>query len=772
MSSGGQPNRCAGEDPGRPRDELRLVRTPLRWTLAPERAALLVRDDPRPFALIGSWAGGGALVGSDPIRVAGAEEDPFALLEDQPAVRVAGAEEDPFGLCEDQPVVRDPLPEGVGGGWFGYLGYQLGRRLEPVGASPPETAGLPEFELAFYDHLLHLDRHGRWLFEALWSERRARVLRERLTTLQARAAAMPTPRPFATHPWRPTPASRGHSLAVSACRDRIHAGDLFQANICVRLESRLNGAPLDLFAVAAAELAPERAAFLSGPWGAVASLSPELFLERHGRVVRSAPIKGTRPRPPDAQHSGAQRDALLASAKDRAENVMIVDLVRNDLGRVCAPGSINVDALQQARGHTGVWHLVSEVSGELREEVGDGRLIRAAFPPGSVSGAPKVAALNVIAELESTPRGVYTGAIGFASPLAGLELSVAIRTFEVRGEQIWLGVGGGVVADSEPLDEAAECTVKAAPLLAAIGARPAPQEVIAPIGASAGAAVSPAADGLGSGAAGSPAAAGFGSRAATRPPPRPRRLGPRPVSRPDPRAGVFETLLIADGRAVALEAHLTRLARSVGVLYARPLPAGLADELREAAHQVDRARLRVDVRPGAGELQTQIAVTGLASRRVPVRLRPATLPGGLGPHKWADRQLLVALSDGDTEPLLCDLDGFVLESARASVFVVAADGVVLTPPQDGRILPGTTASRVLALARELGLPARAEPIHLGRLTAAAELFVTGALGGVEPALVVTDSIVGSSRRVRDDSVTVRLAAALRRADAGASLAPA
>jgi para-aminobenzoate synthetase / 4-amino-4-deoxychorismate lyase len=714
MSSGGQPSRCRLDAPA----GLHVTRIPLGWTLAPEQAALLVRDEPRPFALIGQWAGGGALIGSNPIRVAGADEDPFALLDDQPRVEAAG-------------------PDGVGGGWFGYLGYELGRGLEPVGASPPGPDGLPACALAFYDHLLRLDGDGRWWFEALWSEPRAGVLEERLRQFRCRGGELPVPRPFATEDWTATPRSDGHGLAVEACRERIHGGDLFQANVCVRLQSRLSGDPLDLFAAAVGELAPDRAAFLSGPWGAVASLSPELFLERHRRRVRSAPIKGTRPRPRDPGQSAAERDALLASAKDRAENVMIVDLVRNDLGRVCVPGSITVDALQRARAHTGVWHLVSEVSGRLRPDVGDGRLVRAAFPPGSVSGAPKVAAMNVIAELESAPRGVYTGAIGFASPVAGLELSVAIRTFEARDGRIWLGVGGGVVADSDPLGEARECTVKAEPLLAAIGAR--------------------LADGV--------------SASGEAVVPRPRRQGPKPVPRPDPRAGVFETLLIADGRPLAMAAHVARLARSVSVLYGRALPARLREELLEAAHEWDRARLRVDVRPGAGALDTAIEATELAPRHVPVRLRPTSLPGGLGAHKWIDRRLLAALRDGAAEPLLCDLDGSVLESARASVFIVDSRSAVVTPPPDGRILPGVTGARVLTLARTLGFEARAEPIDLGRLATASEVFVTGALGGVEPARLDTDT-PGLGQPAAGGPVTARLAAALRRADAGVSLAPA
>ena len=325
---------------------------------------------------------------------------------------------------------------------------------------------LADGALAYYDHVLRMDSDGRWWFEALVSPGRERAIERRRDELAARLADPPHAQPFATRDWRWVPSPAGHAAAVEACRERIAAGDLFQANLCMRLDGRLEGDAFDLFAAAAAALPTDRAAFVAGPWGTVASLSPELFLNRTGRTVRSAPIKGTRP--------AHLRDELAHSAKDRAENVMIVDLVRNDLGRVCMPGTVKVTALAEVRPHAGVWHMVSEVEGTLREGVGDAGLLRATFPPGSVTGAPKLAALDVIAELESTGREAYTGAIGFASPLAGLELSVAIRTFEIRGARIWLGAGGGIVADSEGGDEAREAAAKAAPLLAAIGAEPPP----------------------------------------------------------------------------------------------------------------------------------------------------------------------------------------------------------------------------------------------------------------------------------------------------------
>ena len=644
-------------------------RTEIGWDLAPERAALLVRGDRHPFALTGAWAGGGALIGSEPVRVAGPGDDPFALL--------------------DLDAVQGP---GVHGGWVGWLGYRLGARVERLDPGPPRPAPLPDFELAFYDHLLRLDAEGRWWFECLWTPERAEALAAREAELRARVAQ---PRPFSTGPWRSVPEPAGHELAVAAARERIHAGDLFQANVCLRLESELEGDPLDLFAAGVQALAPDRAAFVNGT---VASLSPELFLERRGRRVRTAPIKGTRPRTDDPAE-------LERSPKDRAENTMIVDLMRNDLGRVCRPGSVGVDALAQARPHAGVWHLVSEISGELRDGAGDADLVRACFPPGSVTGAPKIAAQNVIAEVESTGREAYTGAIGFASPVAGLELSVAIRTFEFSGDRAWLGVGGGVVADSDPAAEARECAVKAAPLLEAIGAR--------------------------------------GKLHADSDPnlPRMARRGPVPTPRPDPEAGVFSTLLLRDGLAIAAADHLARLGASVAELYGAALPADTAERVeRAAAAHPGPGRLRVTYLPGDAEPAT-IVVKPFEPGRQPATLTPVTVPGGIGAHKWADRSLLDALKDeaAPALPLLVDLDGYVLESWGANVFARLPGGALATPPLDGRILPGVARAQLL----RVHTGAAERRLTLAEVMAAGEVFLTSALG-VQVAAMAPDATSAST----------------------------
>jgi para-aminobenzoate synthetase/4-amino-4-deoxychorismate lyase len=662
---------------------VRAVRVALDGSAPAPHAALLVRDDDRPFALVGRWAGSTALAGSEPVRVALDDEDPFALLDRQPPL--AGA------------------PEGfVGGGWFGMLGYGLGGRLEALGPSPPAPERLPEAVLAFHDHVLRCDADGRWWFEALWTDERADALNGRLETLRARLAAgtgaqsgsAPAP-----GPWRATPSPEGHARAVVACRERIAAGDLFQANLSLRLRAELEGDAAELFTRGVAALAPDRAAFFSGSWGAVASLSPELFVERRGDEVRTAPIKGTRPRPADPAAAEALRAELAGAAKDRAENVMIVDLMRNDLGRVSEPGSVQVAALAEVRPHAGVWHLVSEVVGRRRPGIGDGALVSALFPPGSVTGAPKLAAMDVISELEGTARQAFCGALGFASPAAGLELSVAIRTFEFRDGAVWLDVGGGVVADSDPAAEAAECLAKARPLLAAIGG------VL------------------------EDATAGTGP-----PPPAPLRLGTHPVPRPDPGAGIFETLLVRDGVAAAAGEHLARLERSARELYGVALPSALPALLEHAAlEQGGPCRIRVVLRPDG---QVGLEVAPLPATGPRAVLAPVALPGGLGAHKWRDRGWIDAVeaATAPAVPLLVDLDGHVLETTRANVFALL-DGTLVTPPLDGRILPGVTRARVLAEAAARGTPTAERPLALAALHTAQSVLTSGALRGLEPALL-------------------------------------
>ena len=680
-----------------------MVRRPLPWQLTPTEVLRLVRTDAHPAALFGTWAGGSDVVASEPTIVRSA---PGALAD------VLDGPLSPAGGCA------------FGGGWIGYLGYSAGGEALP----PTGPRRLPAWWFGWYDHALVRERaSGEWFFEALWTQDRAGPLERRFADLADRAARPTPPAGYEFSPFRLDPGSAGHQASVARAVEYIRDGDIFQANICLRAQARFAGDPLDAFCRAAAELQPPYAAFVdvsatpaaavkgtpAVARAAVASLSPELFLRRVGRTVTSKPIKGTARRGGDAAEAAAQLAELERSAKDRAENVMIVDLVRNDLSRVCAPGTVTVPDLLGAEPHPGVWHLVSTVEGTLADGVSDGDLIRAAFPPGSVTGAPKVRALEIIDELERAPREVYTGAVGYRSPAVGLELNVAIRTFEFAAGRCWLGAGGGIVADSGPAAEYAECLIKAAPLLAAIGAR---LDADAPIDSTVRARPSGPAD----------------ANALTA-------LTPRPS------AGVFTSLRVTDGQTRGLDDHLARLAFSVRDLYGKDLPASLGADLARCLASRPTGRLRITVRPIGGPLQTTVEVVPLPPAppdgvTTSIALRPVIIPGGVGGQKWRDRRLLAELNRqadvaADEHLLLIDETGELLETDRANVFAVI-DGVLLTPPADGRLLPGTARAAVMRAARARAIKVGQKPLTLDQLASATEVFVTNAVVGVLPVTAI------------------------------------
>lgn len=648
--------------------------------------ARAVAADDRPFVLTGRWAGGATIAGSAPLRVLGDGDDPFAALDDVPAVPVHG-------------------DATFGGGWVGLLGFALGELVEDLPPSPPARgATSPPHRLAFYDHVLRLDGDGRCWLESLALPGREDVVTARAAELRARLSA-PAPAaawhvgPMAVLP----PGGSGHEEAVDAVIERIRAGEIFQANLCLRLAGRLDGSALEAW-LALMDRAPAAyGAYVGWDGGAVLSASPELFLRRRDRRVETLPMKGTRPRTGAGTDDGARE--LAAAAKDAAENVMIVDLMRNDLGRVCAFGSIEVGE-PEVEAHPGVWQLVRRVSGRLRDGVGDAQLVRACFPPGSVVGAPKVQALKVIAAEEATARGAHCGAIGYASPLAGLELSVAIRTLEIAGDEVALGVGGGIVADSVAADEHRECVVKAAPVLAGLG-------VAAP-------------------------AAPPGTRRGASPP----ALLTSTVTRPDPAAGIFETVLLAGGEPVALAAHLDRLRRSARALRGRaPDLAVAAEEVRALAREGAAAARVIAVPDTAGGWTvTVMARPAPAPVGAPVELAPVLLPGGLGEHKWADRSALRGPRAGASW-LLCDRGGEVLEAAWATVWLREGDRLV-TPPADGRILPGIRRAAILADPALAGARAAAEErLDLARLRAADAVLLSSALRIVPATLAVPHGAV-------------------------------
>jgi para-aminobenzoate synthetase component 1 len=257
--------------------------------------------------------------------------------------------------------------------------------------------------------------------------------------------------------------------AVREIRRLIGEGDCYQVNLTRRLSAAVDVDPRRLFSALLSLNPAPFAAYIEGSRGTLAGSSPERFLSVRGRRAESRPIKGTTARHADPSRDNRASWALQASGKNRAENVMIVDLVRNDLGRVCVPGTVQVDGLCRPEAFAGVHHLVSTISGRLEGEADAMDATRALFPPGSMTGAPKIRAMEVIELLEPVRRGPYAGAAGYLSASGDADLSVVIRSFMVSEELADLQVGGAVVAESDPAGEFDESALKAERALQALG---------------------------------------------------------------------------------------------------------------------------------------------------------------------------------------------------------------------------------------------------------------------------------------------------------------
>jgi para-aminobenzoate synthetase component I len=377
-------------------------------------------------------------------------------------------------------------------GWIGYIGYETGRLVERLPGRAVRDTHFPDLRLAFYDALaVHDAKGGRWHLTELAFDpaspappragEAAAILRRLLR--EARDKAPPSsPSSVESADPRARPAARAQSnftpdqyrRAVARCVEYIAAGDIFQVNLSQRLSVPHAPPALDIYRALRRRNPAWYSALLAfehrGVRCAVAGSSPELFLRVRGREVLTRPIKGTRPRVGEPGADAAAAEQLLASPKDNAELTMIVDLLRNDLGRVCEYGSVRVEEARRLETHPTVFHLVGTVRGRLREGVGAAELLRATFPGGSITGAPKIRAMEIIDEMELLARGVYTGCIGWVGVSGDSEWNIAIRTVLCDGQTAHVPVGGGIVADSEPAAEYDETLDKARAVLEAIAA--------------------------------------------------------------------------------------------------------------------------------------------------------------------------------------------------------------------------------------------------------------------------------------------------------------
>jgi len=358
------------------------------------------------------------------------------------------------------------------GGAIGYFAYDFATVLDDAAV----VAGRgPQAHFAFYDTILAFDhRRGRCHLIASGQPEGSAELRETRAGLRLKQfgdllaqPAMRATLPDAPLDWRPNVTRAAYCAAVERVKEHIRAGDIYQANISQAFYAQLpeefstwgfyknlrlkNPAPL--------------AAYLACGERTIASTSPECFLTLHNRRVETRPIKGTIKRSLDQQEDLQLADRLMASAKDRAENIMIVDLLRNDLSKVCRPNTVEVEALCALESYANVHHLVSAVTGELRDGYDGLDLVAASFPGGSITGAPKLKAMEIIAQIEKDSRGVYCGAIGFLGFNGEMALNIAIRTVVMEAKKATLRVGGGVTLLSGADAEYEESLAKAERIL-------------------------------------------------------------------------------------------------------------------------------------------------------------------------------------------------------------------------------------------------------------------------------------------------------------------
>jgi para-aminobenzoate synthetase component 1 len=360
------------------------------------------------------------------------------------------------------------------GGAVGYFGYDLREHLEPVVRRTVTDLPLPDMLLGLYDAIVAYDheRGESYLCSTGYPEREPnanrRWARQRLQWLRNLLAAVELPTLAAPERLLGLTANfthEGYLEAVEQALEYIAAGDIYQVNLSQRFSTPYTGDPLPLY-FRLREVSPAPfAAYLGFDEVTVLSSSPERFLRVDGRSVRTRPIKGTRRRGRSPEEDTRLARELWASPKDQAELVMIVDLERNDLGRVCEYGSVEVTELKALEAHPTVFHLVATVEGQLRADATAVDCLRACFPGGSITGAPKIRAMEIIEELEPTSRGVYTGAIGYMGWNGQTDLNIAIRTMVHAGGRLSFQVGGGIVADSEPEAEYQETLDKAQGML-------------------------------------------------------------------------------------------------------------------------------------------------------------------------------------------------------------------------------------------------------------------------------------------------------------------
>jgi para-aminobenzoate synthetase component 1 len=667
---------------------------------------------------------------------------------------------------------RPPRALPFASGIVGYIGYDHGRKQENILSGRPGPR-VPDVGFGFYDALIVLDHltGSLYLTSSGLPERgghyREKLARQRLQDMLKRLrAALSSPSPdekaifSGRRPGSRLPAMQGEMTRaqyvrrVSRALDYIRRGDIYQVNVAQRFfmsgEKRYSKRDAVCFYQTLRGLSPSCfGAYFDGGAFQIVSSSPERFLQLKGRRVTTRPMKGTRPRGSSPQQDLRFKHALLSSPKEQAELLMITDLLRNDLGRVCAYGTVRVDALRTLEAYATVYQATSTVSGLLKPGLDGFDVLAACSPGGSITGCPKIRAMEIIDELEPSRRSVYTGALGYMDFTGDMDFSILIRALLVQPRAVSFHVGAGIVADSCPAAEYEETLVKARAMRRCLQG-------------------------------GSACRTGFTGPEGLRlmvidgefieaDESRRRALTPGVLRAP----GVFETLRVSRGRVFFFPEHIRRMKKSLLAL-GMSCPADPSDFLRNAARlsalqKIREGRLRLAVWREGRRPRWCVA----AEPYDPPRFRrgfqatvsacrvPATGPQvghkmvRYAPYYAESRK---AAAKGYDEALFLNRQGHLAEGSRTNIFWVNG-GVLWTPALKTGCLPGIVRAKVLALARDSGRVIRRGAYPPDALFEAEEAFLTNSLIGIMPLLKIDGYDIG---RGRPGKVTAALMAAYRR----------
>ncbi len=360
-------------------------------------------------------------------------------------------------------------------GGVGYFSYDLLHLLEEIPSKTIDDIGFPECHIAFYDTSIAFDHHEGKGYVVSVTENKAdeviELLRSEKSEVRGQKLDIQTQNSkLKTRHFDSNFTKEAYIKAIQKAMEYIEAGDIYQVNLSQRFLTEVDTTPYDLY-LRLREASPAPfSAYLDFGKAAVLSSSPERFLKVDGIEIVTSPIKGTRPRGKNPEEDEGLKKELEHSEKDRSEHIMILDLERNDLGKVCKYGTVRVKDEMDIQSFAQVHHMVSTVVGELKEGIGLMDIMKATFPGGSITGAPKVRAMEIIEELEPVKRGVYTGSIGYIGFNGKMDMNIAIRTLSVKDGNAFFSVGGGIVADSDPNAEYQETLDKAKGMMEALQA--------------------------------------------------------------------------------------------------------------------------------------------------------------------------------------------------------------------------------------------------------------------------------------------------------------